>query len=104
MCPFQFLSDSETLVIAIELPEPFANDNFVVVAMTNQPDCYAVLTDKTSQTVTLTVVRRELLVDLNGVIHWIAIGDKSTSVVPNHTSEPFYEESNPENVSFAEGQ
>ncbi|MCL6443465.1 MAG: WIAG-tail domain [Alicyclobacillus sp.] len=73
---FDFLEEQHRLNVTIQFETPFANEDYVVVAMTNHPDCYAVLKEKALNNATITIVRKTTDMGFHGAIHWIAIGQK----------------------------
>jgi hypothetical protein len=94
MHPFQISGQDKTVDIMINLDEPFANAEFVIVAITNHPDCYVVLNARTEQTATFTVIRSKLCVETSGMITWIALGEKQQERQPeNNESEHNFEKS-----------
>ncbi|MNI77463.1 hypothetical protein D3C73_1337580 [compost metagenome] len=58
----------------ILLEDVFEGTNYVLVAMTNHPACYAVLKEQTPDKALVELVRTRMSSDIVGAVNWIATG------------------------------
>ncbi|MBJ9992295.1 WIAG-tail domain, partial [Paenibacillus sp. S28] len=65
--------------VPVTLPEPYPNTHYVIVAMCNHPDFYAVLNTQREDIAFIEVVRRRVGPETFGFLSWIAIGSVSPS-------------------------
>ncbi|MDF2938865.1 MAG: hypothetical protein K0Q90_4238, partial [Paenibacillaceae bacterium] len=70
--PFTFPSLQETCQLEIILGRPFADNKYVLVAMTNHPACYAVLKELHPDRAIIELVRTKISGDIPGVVSWMA--------------------------------
>jgi hypothetical protein len=77
MASFQFTALDEVVEVEVQLEQPYANDQYSVVAMSNHTACYTVLKEQTTQSATIQVVRTKFSPEPSGIVTWIAMGDKS---------------------------
>lgn len=74
--PFEFTDQDETVEIVVQLDEPYFDENYVLVAMTNHPACYSVLNELTQSTAVIRITRHKFTPKPYGIVHWIAMGRK----------------------------
>jgi hypothetical protein len=75
---FEFTPDNEVIDITVNFEEPFEEDQYVLVATTNQAECYAVVCEKTRGAAVIRIIRNSLSPFFNGVVNWIAFGKKTS--------------------------
>ncbi|WP_202080639.1 WIAG-tail domain, partial [Caldalkalibacillus salinus] len=71
---FEFEEEGETVDVTVPLDEAYADEDYVIVAMTNHPACHCVIKEQTTETATITITRHKFTPKPNGIFHWIAIG------------------------------
>jgi hypothetical protein len=74
---FSLGSEEEFTEVVITLPEPFADDSYVLVAMTDRPECYAVSGAKSRAAATVRIVRAKPGAEVKGTVQTIAFGPKA---------------------------
>lgn len=67
--------DEAETQVKVEFEEPFANPNFVIVAMTNHSAFYATLSEQTQESAVITISRLKESHVHYGFVMWIAIGN-----------------------------
>ena len=81
---FQLPEGKQITSKVIQINQPFANTNYVVVAMPNQANLICHLLERSLDTFTLCVERvKEDLAETTGSFFWIAIGSQSASPTVN---------------------
>ncbi|KHF32423.1 hypothetical protein CM49_05297 [Paenibacillus sp. P1XP2] len=69
------IGEGETKVeVPVMLQEPYPSNQYVIVAMCNHPDFYAVLKTQREDTAFIEVVRRQNGAETFGFLSWIAVG------------------------------
>jgi hypothetical protein len=77
MVPFEFAAHDEFVEVEVHLDQPYANAQYAFVAMGNHPSCYTVLKEQTAKTALFQVVRAKFSPSPQGMVTWIAIGEKA---------------------------
>jgi hypothetical protein len=72
--PFFFRIEDETLETTILFDKPFANSQYVLVATTNDPACYAAVKLKDADAAVVRIVRTKCSTETQGILNWIAVG------------------------------
>ncbi|RAP27703.1 hypothetical protein C2W64_00852 [Brevibacillus laterosporus] len=62
--------------MTIELSEPFLQADYVFVATTSVPFCFAVVQNKETNRITVEIARQIANQDVSGQVDWIAVGEK----------------------------
>lgn len=84
MTPFSILDDQRLTRLEVTLDRPFANLNYAVVAMTDQPACTASLENRSPEAFTIRIQQHEATeATIQGVCFWIALGDEPSLVEQN---------------------
>ncbi|KPV58043.1 hypothetical protein QJ48_18890, partial [Paenibacillus sp. A3] len=74
LSPFLLNLEDELTEVVLIFDRPFADNNYVLVASTDQTNTYAVIQQKEPDGAILEVVRSKFSPELQGVVNWIAIG------------------------------
>ncbi|NEN86135.1 WIAG-tail domain, partial [Paenibacillus elgii] len=74
MSPFLLKLEDELTEVVLIFDRPFADNNYVLVASTDQTNTYAVIQQKEPDGAIIEVVRSKFSPELQGVVNWIAIG------------------------------
>jgi hypothetical protein len=77
LLPFELKVQGEIIDVLLNFNESFADQEYVITAMTNHPACYAIVKQKHVESAVLSVVRSRFSPEQHGVINWIAIGNKA---------------------------
>lgn len=72
--PFLLSLEDELTEVVLIFDRPFADNNYVLVASTDQTNTYAVIQQKEPDGAILEVVRSKFSPELQGMVNWIAIG------------------------------
>jgi hypothetical protein len=71
----------ESIRLTIPFSSPFADESYILVAMSDHPSCACILGAKRAYEAELEVVRTRLGPEPQGSIQWIAIGTKSNELI-----------------------
>ncbi|WP_220483298.1 WIAG-tail domain, partial [Paenibacillus thiaminolyticus] len=74
MSAFLLQGETDRVDVRIAFDEPFPNNQYVLVAMTNHPECHAVLKSQATHSAVLEIHRRDPQSQPFGCVSWIAIG------------------------------
>ncbi|WP_370639152.1 WIAG-tail domain [Cohnella sp. REN36] len=75
--PYRFEGNEEQLELVVTFNEPFADDEYALVAMSDHPSCVCALQQKAPSSAVLTVVRTRFTPAPQGAIQWIAVGRRA---------------------------
>ncbi|SDF94477.1 hypothetical protein SAMN04488689_108106, partial [Paenibacillus sp. cl6col] len=74
MSSFAFRELDEKIELTIQFEESYPHENYVFVAMTNHPSCYAVLKSQFTDHVVIEIIRTRIGPQPEGFVSWIVIG------------------------------
>ncbi|MNC40733.1 hypothetical protein D3C75_894600 [compost metagenome] len=75
MSAFLLLSHESSAELTISFDQPYLNNHYVLVAMTNNPSYYVTLKEQTTDSAVVMVTRLSYSPVNYGYVTWIAIGN-----------------------------
>ncbi|MNW54500.1 hypothetical protein D3C74_321020 [compost metagenome] len=75
MCAFLLLGHESSAELTITFEQPYLNNHYVLVAMTNNPSYYVTLKEQTAESAIVMVTRLSYSPVNYGYVTWIAIGN-----------------------------
>ena len=72
--PFVMKIQDETIELALHFEEEYANTDYVLTAMTNHPACYVIVSQKSTSSAVISIIRAKFSPDQQGIVNWMAIG------------------------------
>ncbi|MMZ63873.1 hypothetical protein D1872_261580 [compost metagenome] len=74
MCPFLLSRNETSADVTVMFEEPYPNEHYVLVAMTNQPAYYVTIKEQSRELAVVEITRLKESHFNYGYITWIAIG------------------------------
>ncbi|TDF97551.1 WIAG-tail domain [Paenibacillus piri] len=71
---FKMSFEDENIYLTVTFEQPFADEEYVLVATTDHETCFAVVEEKRRDSATIRIVRTKFTSELRGNVNWIAIG------------------------------
>ena len=76
LVPFEMKTQDEMMEVVLHFDEKFADENYVLTAMTDHQSCYVSVKQKSMENAVVSIMRAKFSPDQQGIVNWIAIGKK----------------------------